>query len=61
MKAIWSDDSYSSLSDKKEYVANMCFMEIESENKVQSPLSSLLKSELIDTKIKVIDDQNPTT
>ena len=36
MKAIWTDESYSSLSDKEEYVANMCFMEIESKNKVQS-------------------------
>jgi agmatine/peptidylarginine deiminase len=36
MKAIWSDDSYSSLSNKEEYMANMCFMEIKSKNKVQS-------------------------
>jgi hypothetical protein len=29
MKAIWSDDWDSSLSDDQEYVVNMCFIAIE--------------------------------
>jgi hypothetical protein len=32
MKANWSDDSNLSSNDEKEHMANMCFMNIESEN-----------------------------
>ena len=36
MKAIWSDGWDSSSSDEEKQVANICFMAIESKNKIQS-------------------------
>jgi hypothetical protein len=41
MKATWSDKSDSSSSDDEEYVANMCFMTIESDNKIFFRMMSL--------------------
>jgi hypothetical protein len=37
MKVTWSDDLDSSSSDNKDNVANICFMEIEINNKVLFP------------------------
>jgi len=36
MKATWSDDLDSNSSDEEEHIVNMWFMEIKSENEVQS-------------------------
>lgn len=43
MQTTWSDDLDSSLSDDEEYITNICFMAIESDNET---LSSDYESDL---------------